>query len=267
MYDFSDEQLERYSRHILLKDIGVEKQAKLLQSKVLIIGTGGLGSPISLYLTAAGVGEITLVDGDVVDLSNLQRQVVHFTSDLKVPKVKSAKEKLEKLNPDVKINTIHDIVHAGNALDIIKGYDFVIDGTDNFQAKFLINDACVLAKVPFSHGGVLQFAGQTMTIIPHETACYRCVFNAPPPPNAVPSCAQAGVLGAVAGMLGTIQATETLKFLTSTGITLTNQLLSFDALTMEFRKISVRKRANCPVCGDNVKNYVLKDEAPAVCKL
>ena len=210
MIDFTEEQLERYSRHIILKEVGVEGQSKLLQAKVLIIGAGGLGAPIALYLAAAGVGTIGIVDADVVDLSNLQRQVIHFTADVDRPKVESAANKMRAINPDVNVITHQLFAGAENILDLLAPYDFIVDGTDNFGTKFLVNDACVVAKKPYSHGGILRFTGQMMTILPGETACYRCVFREPPPPNSVPTCSQAGVLGAIAGMLGTMQATETL---------------------------------------------------------
>lgn len=180
MYDFTEEQIQRYSRHILLQDVGVEGQEKILNAKVLVVGAGGLGAPVSLYLAAAGIGRIGIIDADVVDLSNLQRQVIHFTKDVGVPKVDSAKEKILAINPDVKVDTFHEFLWSGNALDIIKEYDFIVDGTDNFPVKFLINDACVMAGKPFSHGGILRFNGQTFTHLP-GTACYRCFFKEPPP--------------------------------------------------------------------------------------
>ena len=265
--EFTEERLERYSRHILLQDVGIEGQQKLFDAKVLIIGAGGLGSPIALYLAAAGVGTIGIADADVVDLSNLQRQVIHFTKDLGVPKVESAAEKMRAINPDVNVHTYHEFLLANNIRKIIKGYDFVIDGTDNFAAKFLINDACVLEKIPFSHGGILRFNGQTMSVVPGESACYRCVFHAPPPAGAVPTCSQAGILGAVAGMLGTIQAVEALKFIIGNGELLTNTLLTFDAHTLDFRKIRFKRNLRCAVCGDNPTIFELKDEAQAVCDL
>ncbi len=237
--NLTEDQIERYSRHILLQNVGGEGQEKILNSKILIVGTGGLGSPAALYLAAAGVGTLGIIDGDVVDLSNLQRQVIHFTPDVNKPKVESAKEKIAQINPDVTVNAYHDILRADNALDIIKDYDFIIDGTDNFPAKFLINDACVLAKKPFSHGGILRFDGQTMTYVP-GSASYRCVFKEPPPANAVPTCSQAGVFGAIAGMLGTIQAAEALKYIIGEGDLLTNRLLIFDALKMNFRTVKVK---------------------------
>ncbi|MDR2431827.1 MAG: molybdopterin-synthase adenylyltransferase MoeB [Candidatus Margulisbacteria bacterium] len=264
--DFTDEQLERYSRHIILKNVGVEGQEKICRGRVLIIGAGGLGSPAALYLAAAGVGVIGLVDGDVVDRTNLQRQVIHFTPDLGLPKVESAAAKIRRLNPDVRVHTYHTLALAHNIAGLIKDYDFIIDATDNFPAKFLINDACVLGGKPFSHGGILRFDGQAMTYVP-GAACYRCVFTAPPPKDLVPTCAQAGVLGAVAGMLGAIQAAEALKYLTGIGEMLTNRLLIFDALAMNFRTVKMRRNANCPLCGREPRITGLADEARPVCDL
>jgi molybdopterin/thiamine biosynthesis adenylyltransferase len=264
--EFSDEELERYSRHIILEDVGIEGQEKIINAKVLIIGAGGLGSPIALYLAAAGVGEIGIVDGDVVDLSNLQRQIIHATNDVGIPKVESAKQKMLLINPNVKVNTYHTMISADNILDIIAPYDFVIDGTDNFATKFLINDACVLAKKPYSHGGILRFSGQSMTIDPHKSACYACVFNAPPPAGVVPTCSSAGILGAVAGMLGTIQAAEALKFITGAGTPLYNTLLSFEAKSMTFRSIKLSKNPKCRVCGAEGITH-LSDYEQAVCEV
>ena len=248
--DFTESQIERYSRHIILQDVGVEGQIKISEGKVLIVGAGGLGAPVALYLAAAGVGTIGIIDGDVVDLTNLQRQIIHFTPDVNKVKVLSAKEKIEELNPDVKVVTYYNLLSTDNIFEIIKEYDIVVDGTDNFPTKFLINDACVLAKKPFSHGGILRFEGQTFTYTPGN-ACYRCVFDSPPPANVVPTCSQAGVLGSIAGMLGTIQATEVLKFLVNKGELLTNRILTFNALTMDFRNIAFRKNKNCPICGEH----------------
>lgn len=266
MRAFSDEELERYSRHILLQDVGIEGQEKIMDASVLIIGAGGLGSPIALYLAAAGVGRIGLVDGDVVDLSNLQRQVIHTTAEVGTPKVLSAKRKIEAINPHVHVETYQTMVDASNIVELVSKYDFIIDGTDNFSAKFLINDACVLAKKPYSHGGILRFGGQTMTIAPHESACYACVFDAPPPANAVPTCSSAGILGAVAGMLGTIQATEALKYITGVGELLHNKLLSFDAKTMQFRTINLAKNPACRVCGGTGITHV-RDYEAVVCEM
>lgn len=262
----TEEQIERYSRHIILKDVGGVGQEKILNAKVLIIGTGGLGAPAALYLAAAGVGTIGLVDGDVVDLSNLQRQVIHFTADVNRPKVESARAKIAALNPDVKVITYHQRVSAENIGEIIEGYDFVIDGTDNFPAKFLINDACVFAGKPFSHGGILRFDGQTMTYVPGN-ACYRCVFSSPPPKGAVPTCSEAGILGAVAGMLGTIQAAEALRFIIGKGKLLTNRLLIFNALDMEYRTVNFNPNPNCPICGEHPTIRELVDYEQPVCDL
>jgi len=267
MINFSEEQLERYSRHILLDDVGVEGQEKLLQAKVLIVGAGGLGSPAALYLAAAGVGTVGIIDSDVVEISNLQRQIAHFSKDINAAKVESAAEKMLAINPDIRVTTYKDYLCADNISGIIEGYDFVLDGTDNFPTKFLVNDACVFLGIPFSHGGILRFNGQTMTVIPGKTACYRCSFRNPPPPDAVPSCAQAGVLGAVAGMLGTIQAAEALKYITGAGELLTNRLLAFDAKTMTFRKIKLKKQESCPLCGTDPQITELYDSEPAECGL
>ena len=209
----TDEQIERYSRHIILKEVGVKGQKKLLDAKVLIIGAGGLGAPAAMYLAAAGVGTIGIADADVVDLSNLQRQIIHATADVGKPKVKSAEETMTAMNPGVKVNTYQIFVNASNIRELIRDYDFVIDGTDNFPAKFLINDACVMEKKPFSHAGIIRFKGQLMTYIPGQGPCYRCVFREPPPKDAVPTCRQAGVIGAVAGILGCLQALEAVKLI------------------------------------------------------
>lgn len=247
----TDEQIERYSRHIILKEVGAKGQKKLLNSKVLIIGAGGLGAPVALYLAAAGVGHIGIVDADEVDLSNLQRQVIHSTADIGKAKVKSAKESMVAINPDVEVTTYRMFVDASNVRELIRDYDFIIDGTDNFPAKFLINDACVLEKKPFSHAGIIRFQGQLMTYVPGEGPCYRCVFKNPPPKDAVPTCKQAGVIGAMAGTIGTLQAMEAIKYIIGKGELLTGKLLTYDALKMEFRKINLKRDCNCAVCGDN----------------
>ena len=266
MFDFSEEELTRYSRHILLKDVGVEGQEKIRQAKVLVVGAGGLGSPVSMYLAAAGVGTIGIVDGDMVDLSNLQRQIIHTTADVNRPKVVSAKETIQAINPHVNVVTYQEFLRADNAKEIVSDYDFIVDGTDNFPVKFLINDACVMAGKPFSHGGILRFEGQTFTHIPGHT-CYRCIFKTPPPSDAVPTCAQAGVLGAIAGMLGTIQAAETLKYITGVGELLVDKLLTFDAKTMDFRKINVMRHDACPLCGKNPTVTELIDYERGACDL
>jgi molybdopterin/thiamine biosynthesis adenylyltransferase len=233
----------------------------------LIVGAGGLGAPAALYLAAAGVGTLGLVDADVVDLTNLQRQVIHSTPDVGRPKVKSAEEKINRLNPDVHVVTYHTRLSAENAAQIIGDYDFILDGTDNFPAKFLINDACVLLGKPFSHGGILRFDGQTMTVVSPASACYRCVFPELPPAGAVPTCSQAGVLGAVAGILGTIQATETLKFILGEGELLTDRLLIMNAKTMQFRNVRFQKNPRCPVCGPHATIKQLVDYEQPACDL
>ena len=263
---FTNEQLERYSRHIILKEIGVKGQKKLLGAKVLIIGAGGLGAPCAMYLAAAGVGTIGIVDADEVDLSNLQRQIIHATKDVGKAKVQSAKETMNELNPDVEVKTYRMFVDSSNIMDLIKDYDFVIDGTDNFPAKFLINDACVMAKKPFSHAGIIRFRGQLMTYVPGEGPCYRCVFKEPPPKDAVPTCKQAGVVGAMGGVIGSLQAMEAVKFIVGQGDLLTGKLLTFDALKMEWRKVSLPTNTdNCPVCGKNPTITELIDYEQAEC--
>ena len=233
----TDVQIERYSRHIILKEVGAKGQKRLLNGKVLIIGAGGLA--------AAGVGTIGIADADDVDLSNLQRQIIHSTEDVGKPKVKSAKETMERMNPDVKVNTYHTFVDASNIRELIREYDFIIDGTDNFPAKFLINDACVIEKKPFSHAGIIRFQGQLMTYVPGKGPCYRCIFKDPPPKDAVPTCKQAGVIGS-------LQAMEAVKYLIGKGDLLTGYLLTFDALKMEFRKIKLPGNTHdCAVCGDH----------------
>ncbi|GAE90111.1 HesA/MoeB/ThiF family protein [Acetivibrio straminisolvens] len=267
--NFTNEQMERYSRHIILKDVGVKGQKKLLQSKVLIVGTGGLGAPAAMFLAAAGVGTIGLVDFDAVELSNLQRQIIHLTKDVGKPKVISGKETINEMNPDVDVVTYKEWVSSANIRDIIKDrdYDFIIDGTDNFPAKFLINDASVLMGKPFSHAGIIRFQGQTMTYVPGEGPCYRCIFENPPPPDKVPTCKQAGVLGVMGGIIGTIQATEAIKYILGIGELLTGYLLTYDALTMEFRKIRLPKNKRCQVCGENPTIKELIDYEQAVCDL
>ena len=249
----TEKQIERYSRHIILEQIGGEGQEKLLNSKVLIIGAGGLGSPAGLYLAAAGVGTIGIVDSDKVDLTNLQRQIIHHTSDVGTEKTKSAENTIRAINPDVTVQTYQTKVDAKNISHIIRKYDFIIDCTDNFPAKFLINDACYFEKIPFSHAGILRFTGQLITVLPGETTCYRCIFNAPPPGNAVPSCSQAGVLGVLAGTIGSLQATEAIKYLLGLGKLLTGKLLTYDALEMNFRSIKLDRNPDCPLCGKNPK--------------
>lgn len=265
---FTNEQLERYSRHIILKEIGVKGQKKLLNARVLIIGAGGLGAPAALYLAAAGVGTIGIADADVVDLSNLQRQVIHTTEDIGKKKVDSAAETMRRINPDITVNTYYEYVSSANILKLIEDYDFILDGTDNFPAKFLINDACVMAKKPFSHAGIIRFKGQLTTVIPGVSPCYRCIFRNPPPKDVVPTCKQAGVIGAMGGVIGSLQAMEAIKYITGAGELLTGYLLTYDALTMEFRKIKLPPRGKgCAVCSDTPEITELIDYEQAACEL
>ncbi|MBD5088846.1 MAG: HesA/MoeB/ThiF family protein [Clostridiales bacterium] len=252
---FTEKQMERYSRHILLQEVGLEGQEKLYNGKVLIIGAGGLGSSVTLYLAAAGVGTIGIVDGDEVDLSNLQRQIIHSTKDIGKAKVISAKESIVKMNPDVRVHTYPFMINMDNIMDIIKEYDFIIDATDNFSSKFLINDACVMTKKPFSHAGILRFKGQVMTYVPEKGPCYRCIFKNPPPKEAIPSSKQVGILGAMCGVIGSIQAMEAMKYFTGAGDLLVGKLLTYDALKMEFRTVKFPKKdENCGACSKTIMN-------------
>ncbi len=246
-----EEQIERYSRQIILPNVGGKGQEKLLAAKVLIIGAGGLGSPAALYLASAGIGTIGVVDSDKVELNNLQRQIIHSVKEVGRPKVESARDRINANNDDVKVIIYNLRVTSENILGIIKDYDIIVDGSDNFPTRYLVNDACVLSKKPLSHGGIFRFDGQAITIIPGESACYRCLFPEPPPPGLVPSCQEAGILGAVAGVIGVIQANEVLKLVLGTGELLTGKLLVFNALDSSFRKVKVPKDRGCPICGDN----------------
>jgi molybdopterin/thiamine biosynthesis adenylyltransferase len=249
MSHFSDDQIERYSRHILLPEVGGVGQRKLLDSRVLVIGAGGLGSPVCLYLAAAGVGTIGIVDSDVVDLSNLQRQVLHAGSDLGRPKCLSARETMQDINSDVRVVPHQLRLDSGNVLDVIADYDVIVDGADNFPTRYLANDACVLSGKPLSHAGILRFEGHVTTILPGKGPCYRCLYPEPPPPGLVPSCQEAGILGAVAGIIGAIQAAEVLKLILGLGDVLAGRLLVFDALDMSFRTFEMSRQLDCPVCG------------------
>jgi molybdopterin/thiamine biosynthesis adenylyltransferase len=244
-----NEQLERYSRNILLKEVGIKGQQKLLSSKVLIIGAGGLASAATLYLAVAGIGTIGIADKDKVELSNLNRQIIHNTSRIGTFKTESAKQTINELNPDIKIN-IYNEISSQNIYEIISQYDFIIDATDNFETKFLINDVCVKKKKPFSHAGIVAFQGQLMTYVPNKGCCYRCVFKEPPAKDCVSFCSKDGVLGAAVGTIGTLQATETIKYILNIGELLTGYMLTYDALTMNFRKVKLPPpNKNCPVCG------------------
>ena len=252
--EFSENQIQRYARHILLNEVGGEGQARLLDAKVLVIGAGGLGSPVLLYLAAAGVGTLGVVDDDVVDLSNLQRQVIHSTASIGRPKVESARDTLGAINPDVRVIAHNERIDAGNALALISGYDLVADGSDNFPTRFLLNDACYFARKPLVSGAILRFDGQVATFKAYEAGdnpCYRCIFREAPPPGQIPSCAEAGVLGALCGMIGSLQATEILKELLGIGDSISGSLIIYDALGATFRKIKVKPDPGCPLCGEN----------------
>lgn len=264
---FTEDQITRYSRHILLPEVGGKGQKKISQAKVFVVGAGGLGSPVALYLAAAGIGTIGLIDSDVVDMSNLQRQVLHHTPDVGRSKVLSAKEKIQAINPDVKVETHEARFTAENALELITPYDIVIDGVDNFPAKFLINDACYFADKPLVHGGILRFEGRVFSIIPKKSACYRCIFKEPPPPGLVPSCQEAGIIGVVAGIIGTIQATEALKIILGIGQPLTDRILDFDAQKTAFREIKTKRNPKCKLCGDNPEITKLFEHEQEVCQL
>ncbi len=259
----TDDQRVRYARHIMLDEVGEAGQERLRAGRVLVIGAGGLGSPVALYLAAAGVGTIGIADPDTVELSNLQRQIVHWTQDLGRPKVESAREKMAAMNPEVQVETYQFRVMADIVGKLVSSYDFVIDATDNFAAKFLLNDACVLAGKPYSHGGILRFDGQTMTILP-GTACYRCIFPEPPQLETAVACSRAGVMGVLPGVIGTLQATEAVKYLLGVGELLADRLLVYDSRRLRFREVPVRRNPDCPVCGDRPTITVPADELEAL---
>ena len=247
--ELSKEEITRYSRHLIMPEVGMDGQLKLKQAKVLCIGTGGLGAPLGLYLAAAGVGRIGLVDFDKVDLSNLQRQILFDTNDIGRPKIEAATNRLRNLNPDIQIDNFETRLTSENALDILKDYDIVVDGTDNFPTRYLVNDACVILGKPNVYGSIFRFEGQ-ITIFGYPGGpCYRCLYPEPPPPGLVPSCAEGGVLGVLPGIVGAIQAAETLKLIIGKGEPLVGRLLLFDALAMRFRELKLRKNPECPVCG------------------
>jgi molybdopterin/thiamine biosynthesis adenylyltransferase len=243
-------QVQRYSRHIIMPQVGSAGQRKLLDAKVLIIGAGGLGSPVAVYLTLAGVGTIGIVDFDTVDVTNLQRQILHQNDDIGKPKAQSAYEMLKAYNPDVNVILHEEPITSENALDIIPQYDIVVNGADNFPARYLVNDAAYLSNKPLVDGSILLFDGQATVYLPGQ-GCYRCLFPTPPPPGEVPSCAEAGVLGMLPGLVGTIQATETVKLILGVGESLSGRLMLIDALDMEFRSVKIRRNPACPLCGDN----------------
>src|SRR5205823_12705052 len=247
----SPDQIQRYSRHFLLNQVGDKGQRRLLRSKILLIGAGGLGSPTALYLAAAGVGTLGLMDGDVVDITNLQRQVLHTTADVGRPKVESGARTLKALNPDVNVIALPTRLNVDNAMDVIADYDVVIDGSDNFSTRYLVNDACFLAGKPHVHGSIFQFEGMASVFAPNQGPCYRCLYPTPPPAGLVPSCAEAGVLGVLPGIVGVIQATEAVKLILDAGQPLVGRLLLYDALSMKFRELKLRRDPECPVCGDH----------------
>ena len=249
--ELTTDELARYSRHLILPEVGMEGQQKLKAAKVLCVGTGGLGSPLAFYLAAAGIGTLGLVDFDVVDASNLQRQIIHSTKDIGRKKLDSAAEKLTALNPALKVVKHETMLTSANALEILKDYDVVADGTDNFPTRYLVNDACVLLGIPNAYGSIFRFEGQASVFATKEGPCYRCLYPEPPPPGLVPSCAEGGVLGILPGLVGVIQATEVIKLILGKGSPLIGRLLLVDALGMRFRELKLRKNPECPVCGDN----------------
>ena len=259
MFNFSKEQIERYSRHIILKEVGGMGQTRLLESKVLLIGAGGLGSPVGVYLAAAGVGTLGIIDDDVVDLSNLQRQILHGTSDIGIPKTKSAEATITEMNPDVKVVPYNERINSENAFQILEQYDLIVDGCDNLPTRYLLNDAAVMLGKPIVHGSIFQFEGQVTVLYPGKGPCYRCLYPEPPPAGMVPSCQEAGVFGVLPGIIGTIQAVEAIKILLDIGDSLIGSLLLFDALTMNFNRLKLRQDSSCPMCGENPTIHELID--------
>jgi adenylyltransferase/sulfurtransferase len=249
--ELSTTEVARYSRHLIMPEVGVDGQKRLKASSVLLIGAGGLGSPLGLYLAAAGVGRIGLVDFDVVDFSNLQRQVMHGTPDVGRPKLQSARDRLQAINPEVRLDLYETRLSSANALQLFAPYDIIIDGTDNFPTRYLVNDACVLLKKPNVYGSIFRFDGQASVFYPGKGPCYRCLYPEPPPPGEVPSCAEGGVLGILPGLIGCIQATEAVKLILGKGEPLIGRLILYDALAMTFREFKVRRNPRCPMCGDH----------------
>lgn len=254
----TSEQRDRYSRHLLLPEVGEKGQAALLDAKVLLLGAGGLGSPAALYLAAAGVGTLGMVDPDTVDASNLQRQVIHSTARVGKPKVDSAEETLKGLNPDVKVVKFQERLTSENIDRIFDGFDVIVDGCDNFPTRYLVNDASVMKRKPVVHGSIFRFEGQVTTFVPYEGPCYRCLYPQPPPPHLAPSCQEAGVLGVLPGLIGVIQATEAIKLVLKKGSPLVGRLLTYDSLGMKFRELKLRRDKDCPMCGDHptIKEYI-----------
>lgn len=249
--DLSREEIQRYSRHLIMPEVGMEGQQKLKAASIVCIGTGGLGAPLAMYLAAAGVGRIGLVDFDVVDVTNLQRQIIHGTSDIGRKKIDSAIDTLREINPHIQLDRIEAALSSDNALDILKPYDIVIDGTDNFPTRYLVNDACILLKKPNVYGSIFRFEGQATVFGYPGGPCYRCLYPEPPPPGLVPSCAEGGVLGILPGLIGVVQATEAVKLIIGQGQPLVGRLMLYDALNMKFRELRLRRNPECPMCGDN----------------
>ncbi len=247
----NNQEIMRYGRHLIMPEVGVEGQEKLKAAKILMIGAGGLGSPSGLYLAASGVGEITILDPDTVDVSNLQRQILHDTSSVGVPKVESAKKRMNEVNPFVVINAIQDSVSTENVMELVASHDIVVDGTDNFETRYIVNDACVLNQKMNVYGSIFRFDGQATVFCDPNGPCYRCMYPTPPPPGMVPSCAEGGVLGILPGVIGTIQATEAIKLIMGKGNPLIGRLLTYDALAMTFKTFKIRKDPECPICGPN----------------
>jgi adenylyltransferase/sulfurtransferase len=257
--DLSHEEVQRYSRHLIMPEVGVEGQKKLKAASVLLIGAGGLGSPLAMYLAAAGIGRIGLVDYDVVDYTNLQRQIIHGTKDVGRLKLASARERIEDINPHIQVDTYEVPLTSDNALELFAPYDIIIDGTDNFPTRYLTNDACVLLGKPNVYGSIFRFEGQASVFYAKEGPCYRCLFPEPPPPGLVPSCAEGGVLGVLPGTIGAIQATEAVKLILGVGTPLIGRLMLYDALNMEFNEVKLRKNPNCPICGEHPTQTELID--------
>ena len=250
MIEFTDEQIERYSRHIILPEVGGSGQQKMLEARVLLLGAGGLGSPAAYYLAAAGIGNLGIVDFDQVDLSNLQRQIIHSTERIGMLKTESAKKTIQALNPDVNVTLYNEKMDSSNIMSLIKDYDYVVDGSDNFPTRYLVNDACVMKNKTLIHGSIYRFEGQVTVFKPGDGPCYRCLYPEPPPPGMVPNCQEGGVLGVLAGVIGNLQVVEVLKLVLGIGKTLVGKLIIYDALNTEFRNLRLRKDTNCPICSE-----------------
>ena len=251
MIEFTDEQIERYSRHIILPEVGGAGQQKMLEARVLLLGAGGLGSPAAYYLAAAGIGNLGIVDFDKVDLSNLQRQIIHSTERIGMLKTESAKKTIEALNPDINVTLYNERLDSSNIMSLIENYDYIVDGSDNFPTRYLVNDACVMKNKTLVHGSIYRFEGQVTVFKPFDGPCYRCLYPEPPPPGMVPNCQEGGVLGVLAGVIGNLQVVEVLKLVIGIGETLIGKLLIYDALNTEFRNLRLRRDADCPVCSEN----------------